>query len=72
MKVLQKMILVLSVLFIATNVFCTENKNIGPKAYVEKPDHKFQAVVDGQKIKHDFTIKNKGDALLEIKEVKTT
>ncbi len=42
----------------------------GPKARVQQPVHDVGAVEKGEKISHDFVIRNEGNATLEITEVK--
>ena len=42
-----------------------------PKALVPQPHYEFDAVVDGTEVIHDYIIRNKGTALLEVQKVKT-
>lgn len=46
-----------------------ENKAT-PVIEVEEPTHDFQQVTEGETIKHDFLVYNRGKAPLEIKSVK--
>ena len=43
--------------------------NIGPKAQVPETTHDFGEVFEDVKLTYTFTIKNIGDALLEIKDI---
>ena len=47
-----------------------EEKKATPVIEVEKPLHDFQQVTEGETIKHDFLVFNRGKAPLEIKSVK--
>jgi len=42
-----------------------------PSAFFPRDKYKFNAVIDGAEVTHDFIIQNKGDAPLIIKDVKT-
>lgn len=42
-----------------------------PAAVLPELKFEFQAVVDGTEVTHDFTIKNTGDDILAINQVKT-
>lgn len=42
-----------------------------PKAFVPEKKFKFEKVVEGVQILHDFKVINKGDATLNINKVKT-
>lgn len=42
-----------------------------PKAVVEENTHEFGAVYEGKDIFHTFAIKNQGEAVLEIQNVRT-
>jgi len=42
---------------------------LGPKAQVPETSHDFGEVFEDVKLTHTFTIKNIGDALLEIKDI---
>lgn len=44
----------------------------GPEINLLEPDYKFQTVLDGFQITHDFIIQNLGDEVLNIEKVKTT
>ncbi len=57
---------------VAATVFAdTEDQGGGPVAEVAAPSYTFPLVVDGTEVIHDFIIKNKGAAELEIVKVKT-
>lgn len=63
----------LSICLFANVGLTTENLNQnGPAAVVPNPDHRFSSVLDGKEISHEFTIKNRGEAPLEIIKVQTT
>lgn len=42
-----------------------------PTAVLSELAYEFEAVVDGTEISHDFTVKNNGDGVLAIQQVKT-
>lgn len=42
-----------------------------PTVHFPAVRHEFDAVLEGQEVTHHFIIQNKGDALLEVKKVKT-
>ena len=42
-----------------------------PAAYLPTVRYEFTPVLEGQEVTHNFVIQNKGDALLEVKKVKT-
>jgi hypothetical protein len=42
-----------------------------PKAAISRTSYKFGTVLDGDTVKHDYVIRNKGDAVLHIKKVRT-
>ena len=42
-----------------------------PEAVLAKAKHEFATVVEGTVVTHDFVLRNKGAALLEIKKVRT-
>jgi len=43
----------------------------GPKAMVETHDYDFGSVMEGEDVRHDFVIKNIGDAPLNIRGTRT-
>lgn len=43
-----------------------------PAISVQEPVYTFPDVLDGQKVVHDFIVKNTGDAVLKIEAVDTT
>ena len=47
-----------------------EGKKAVPVIEVEDPTHDFHQVTEGETIKHDFLVFNRGKAPLEIKSVK--
>jgi len=38
----------------------------GPLPHILQPDHHVPGVVEGQVVKHDFIVENRGDQMLEI------
>ena len=42
-----------------------------PKAFLPVTTWEFEPVVDGQEVVHEFAIQNKGDAPLNVEQVKT-
>jgi len=42
-----------------------------PSAYFPKDQYEFDRVLDGNYVRHDLVVRNKGNALLEVKEVGT-
>lgn len=44
----------------------------GPRAHVDIAIHDFGAAIEGQPLAHDFVIKNTGDEVLEIFDLKST
>lgn len=42
-----------------------------PVAEVSAPEYRFDAVPEGSKITHDFRVRNKGDAPLNVTKVRT-
>jgi hypothetical protein len=59
------------ILVFTFSVGAKENKSnaAAPKLTLASPDHYFGAIKPGTPLKHDFVIKNTGDANLEIKTV---
>jgi hypothetical protein len=52
--------------------FGTENAPATfPKALAPQPHYEFDSVVDGTEVIHDYIIRNKGTAPLEIQKIKT-
>jgi len=43
----------------------------GPTAFVIRPHHDFNFVMEGSEVLHDFAIKNNGDAMLIVEKVLT-
>jgi hypothetical protein len=43
----------------------------GPAIHVPEPQHEFEAVPEGVEVRHDFMIRNRGGADLEIQKVET-
>ncbi|KJS32417.1 MAG: hypothetical protein VR64_06710 [Desulfatitalea sp. BRH_c12] len=42
-----------------------------PKAVFPQPSYEFQTIIEGQEIKHDFIVENRGDAPLSILRIQT-
>jgi len=43
---------------------------LGPKVVIENPNHDFQEVLEGTVVTHAFKVRNLGDQVLDIKEVR--
>jgi len=43
-----------------------------PDAFFPQANHTFEAVLEGAVVMHSFVLKNRGDAVLDVKEVKTS
>lgn len=43
-----------------------------PDAFFPQASHTFEAVLEGAVVMHSFVLKNRGDAVLDVKEVKTS
>ena len=67
------MVAVLSLLFFSViHSIATEKAiNKAPVAVLPEPTFKFEPVVEGTQIQHDFILQNKGTAPLVIKNVRT-
>ncbi len=50
-------------------LFITAGAWAGPKAVVPEPVYQFENVPEGQKVSHEYVIKNGGDSLLKIVKV---
>lgn len=61
------LIAVLSVFGLLVSTQADEGK---PAAVIEKASHDFGSVYEGVDVIHDFVIRNKGDADLEVTDVK--
>jgi hypothetical protein len=74
MKLFFRFFSVFTFIFLFANIgLATDNLNQnGPVAVVSHPDYRFSSVLDGKEISHEFTVKNRGEALLKITRVKTT
>lgn len=65
-------IFLVSTLFFGSVVSGTENSaDKQPSAFLTEDRYDFLPVLDGVSVVHDFIIKNKGDAPLDITKVKT-
>jgi hypothetical protein len=42
-----------------------------PKLVIDQNEFSFEPVLDGTRVNHDFVVQNKGDAVLNIANVKT-
>ena len=42
-----------------------------PKAVFPQPSYEFQTIIEGQEIKHDFIVENRGNAPLSILRIQT-
>jgi hypothetical protein len=51
----------------------SSNAVIGqPAAFFPEPTHTFKQVLEGATVMHSFVLQNRGDAPLDVKEVKTS
>jgi hypothetical protein len=72
MKFISSMFSALCVFLTVTGVYGNEQTfKKGPLAFVTTPIYEFEPVVDGTKVFHDFIIRNRGTAPLEVQKVKT-
>lgn len=65
---MKKTNIIISVLFVL--VFLASPAFAQPKAVIDNPVFTFEAVPDGVHVAHEFIIKNVGDTLLHITNVK--
>jgi hypothetical protein len=42
-----------------------------PEAVFSQPSFQFESVLEGQPVTHDFIVRNRGDAELQIEKIKT-
>ena len=49
----------------------TDPTPTAPEAVVDNTKHTLPAVIEGTEVRHDFVIKNSGNAPLEVEKVKT-
>jgi hypothetical protein len=69
----------LSIFFAAICMLSFSNSALGaskqsspaPSIYITESKYAFPTVIEGDEVKHDFIIQNKGDAPLIIEKVKT-
>jgi hypothetical protein len=60
------------ILFFQTGSFGTENNTLNvPPIFVPETLYKFDPVLEGTEITHDFIVQNKGTAPLKIEKVRT-
>ena len=59
----------LPVLAVAANLFFAATALAAPELIVEKGNHDFGSIAQGKKAQHSFTIRNGGDAPLQIKQL---
>jgi hypothetical protein len=60
------------ILFSQTDSFGTENNTLNvPPVFVPETRYKFDPVLEGTEITHDFIVQNKGTAPLKIEKVRT-
>lgn len=57
--------------FVALSFASDEVSQGTPSAFVPMLKHKFDPVLEGSEVIHDFVIQNRGDATLTIRNVKT-
>ena len=60
-----------SILLFGTGIFGFAEQTLhGPSVFIPDSRYTFSSVLDGTEITHDFVIQNKGDAPIEIKNVR--
>lgn len=60
------------ILFSQTGAFGTENNTLNvPPVFVPEARYKFDPVLEGTEITHDFIVQNKGTTPLKIEKVRT-
>lgn len=71
-RVRYSIVFILFMLFFAALSFASEKViQESPSAFFPEDRYKFNAVIDGAEVIHDFIIQNKGNAPLIINDVKT-
>ena len=71
MKVKIIIILTVIILLIGSTIGAKDKTPISPSALIGQTIYEFETVVDGAEVVHDFVIRNKGAATLEIQKVIT-
>jgi len=61
----------LGVLFSGACCWAADSSTQGPKAYIAESVFEFNPVVEGTEIVHEFILKNRGDAPLEILKIES-
>jgi len=71
MKVIKTILPVLLIVTVSVG-FSLANEGLEPAPVIEikEPTHNFKQVSQGEVVKHDFRVFNRGEASLEIKKVK--
>jgi hypothetical protein len=57
--------------FVCTPVFSSQPKGPAPEAVFAQSSFLFEPTLEGQPVRHDFIVHNKGDADLEILKINT-
>ena len=71
MKYMLYFMLVVAFFSAGNSITAEDISPVLPSAFIDKAVYKFEPVVDGMQIIHDYLIRNKGDGTLEIQKVKT-
>ena len=67
-SIMKKLNIIIAVLFMMA--FLASQAAAQPKAVIDNPVFTFETVPDGVRVTHEFIIKNVGDTLLHITNVK--
>lgn len=58
--------------FLTTSFLSAESQSTkAPSAYFPADQYEFDQILEGNDVRHDIVLQNKGNALLEVKEVGT-
>jgi len=60
-----------AVLFLSPNLYAQSESEQNPVISVAQPHYKFDLVLEGDEVAHDFVVQNKGNADLRISRVHT-
>ena len=61
----------LTVMLTAVGSWANPASPPAPEMVLQETAHSFEPVVDGTTVRHDFVVRNEGDAVLKIHKVKT-
>ncbi len=74
MKISRLFFLTCAILLIASSAWTkiAAETDKSPVINIQEPVYTFEEVLEGQKVVHDYIVKNTGDAILKIVKVDTT